>query len=597
MIVLRRVAWMGRDEIPFRDFAEDTSTEVEMTSSGKRAHMAVSATRCALVAALSIGLTGCDIWLWSVEHSDSDLLAGERPECVSHWQRFPLYFDPEQYDAARMELDREGKIPGLTLTDTRREFEYAIPTQAGTPSGPIGNVAGPITDIPEFHDCQKFVQRDVAEFDSLFAVFASFRLDSIVSELTWENVTWLSSNSAVATVNAMSGVVTAAAPGSVAITATSLSNGLFVRAITITVQPAPTGLSGASVSMSAPGFALGVGETITLVPLMGTKTQSTLAAAAVYSYGPGYPHLGIGPNFSCMYLYFDDDGDLTAKMVPVRQLSAYVHACLEAVDPLTADGTTLTVHRTQLGSPGDIPAVARWDYDPQNRRYYIGIKCNDAWCEISGNADGETFTSSPAYGGLVATTNENRPLRFKGWYDEQFVAVRDLQGTMRPGAFGTVIPDPALGTRDSAAFVGEWVPVAYIALQPIGGDTGAVASYKTKLNLDAVPVQMQLTSLNQIFLCFGTRGECQDVNETIVPTSKCPAQATMWRTYHRWWVKIVSAQLKDVRYTCVIRRGHDDFKEDIPGTARWRWILNDDTVWRECTQGCCEVETCVSGAC
>jgi hypothetical protein len=43
-----------------------------------------------------------------------------------------------------------------------------------------------ITDIPEFHDCQRFIRRDsdgTLVFDSLFAVFASYRLDSLIPDL------------------------------------------------------------------------------------------------------------------------------------------------------------------------------------------------------------------------------------------------------------------------------------------------------------------------------------------------------------------------------------------------------------------------------
>jgi hypothetical protein len=547
---------------------------------------------------MAASLSACDIWLWSVDHADDDLLAGDRPECVSHWGRFPLYFDDDTFREAQTQLDAAGKIRGLTLTPGKSEWDVPVPTQPGTPSGPVGNVAGPITDIPEFHDCQKFVKRDVAEFDSLFAIFASYRLDSVVTALDWHAVTWSSSATNIATVTAAGGVVTAETVGSVSIIATSISNPAIQSAFALTIQSGATGMNGASVSLSTGSLTIGVGESFTIVPTVGEATVSTLAAAAVYSYGPGYDHLGIGPNFSCLYLYFDGNGQLTAKMVKVGELATYVHACLEAVDPVAAPGKTLAVRRTQLGSADDYPAVARWDFDPKNRRYYIGMKCRGAWCEISGSEPGETFTSSAAYDASSATiTTDNRPVRIKGWYDEQFVAVRDVQGIMRPGALGTVIPDASLGSRDSAAYVGSWVPVAFIALQPLAGDTAAVASYKSKLNLDPIAVQMPLTRLNQVFSCFGTREECQDPGETIVPTKKCPALTSRGANYHRWWIKIVSATLKDVRYSCVIRRGHEDFKEDIPGTARWRWILADDTVWRECTQGCCEVETCVSGAC
>ncbi len=39
------------------------------------------------------------------------------------------------------------------------------------------DISEPITEIPEFHDCQRFVVED--HYDSLYAIFASFRLDSV----------------------------------------------------------------------------------------------------------------------------------------------------------------------------------------------------------------------------------------------------------------------------------------------------------------------------------------------------------------------------------------------------------------------------------
>ncbi|MGH7658751.1 MAG: hypothetical protein ACREL6_11000, partial [Gemmatimonadales bacterium] len=44
------------------------------------------------------------------------------------------------------------------------------------------SLVGPIADIPEFHDCQRFIVEGVGEklrYDSLFAIFASFKLDTL----------------------------------------------------------------------------------------------------------------------------------------------------------------------------------------------------------------------------------------------------------------------------------------------------------------------------------------------------------------------------------------------------------------------------------
>jgi hypothetical protein len=61
---------------------------------------------------------------------------------------------------------------------TYREMATSTPT-----AGQLA-LSGPITDIPEFNDCQRFVVRPGAafQFDSLFAIFARYRLDSIPVE-------------------------------------------------------------------------------------------------------------------------------------------------------------------------------------------------------------------------------------------------------------------------------------------------------------------------------------------------------------------------------------------------------------------------------
>lgn len=62
-------------------------------------------------------------------------------------------------------------------------------------------ISEPITEIPEFHDCQRFVVQD--HYDSLYAIFASFRLDSL--PMKWAN------DSGIAIVNGGSyGIVPAA---------------------------------------------------------------------------------------------------------------------------------------------------------------------------------------------------------------------------------------------------------------------------------------------------------------------------------------------------------------------------------------------------
>jgi hypothetical protein len=50
---------------------------------------------------------------------------------------------------------------------------------------------------------------------------------------------------------------------------------------------------------------------------------------------------------------------------------------------------------------------------------------------------------------------------------------------------------------------------------------------------------------------------------------------------------IVSSTGK-VSYRCVTRRTHAGV--DPPAAVRWRWKMDDETLWERCGTGCCEVE-------
>jgi len=356
-----------------------------------------------------------------------------------------------------------------------------------------------------------------------------------------------------------------------------------------------------------------------VVSQIGEPTTSTVAAATIYSYGPGYAPLGIGPNFSCLYVYFDATGRLSAKMVNVVSLPDYAGACLDAVNPANpvAGEKQLAVVRSRPGgmmAATDYPAVARWEWDPQTGKQFIGISCPDrsggGWCEIGDPVDPESgpFHPPDAYA-LPASVpaGVRRVIQIKGWHDEQFLAVpisvasRDLKPSK---LLGTVIPHPDIdgvtqlrlsnpARRTSSPPPVEWTPIAYVALKAVVYDQNEVKHYKEKLNFDTSSVQPLGSKLNQMLYCFGTRDICE------IPSGSGHGGGGMcdgsfwwvrgfFQDINRVWVKIVSAS-GDVRYFCVTRRGHSA-GDEVPGTTRWRWILKDDTVWTECVNGCCQTQ-------
>lgn len=536
-------------------------------------------TRARLVsaAALSVGAfwtTACDFW--GEPHSEQDAMNTERVECPRHWARLPLYFDKRPHE----------RIPRYVVSGSRG-------LELHPPNGVLP-ASGPITNIPEFHDCQRFVSRDGAKFDSLFAIFASFKLDSLTRALGWEQVVWSSSNPAVATVDA-TGRITGIAAGTATITATSIVDMSRTGNVAVIVTaPNPNTPSSVSVPSNS-NLALSVGQAVQAVPQIGKPTDNTLAAATIYSYGPGYSELDIGPNFNCLYLYFDNTATLRAKMVHVDQLAEYPTACLDAVDPKTAPGQSLSITKSPPLPPEDIPPVARWDRDPISHRYYVGIQCGDSWCEIGR----EGMATSKSYLAELAPTSDDQVVRVKGWYDEQELAWHPSEdGPPVPsGILGTVIPAANLGSLVGKPAFESFVTVAYVALDVTSASPAAVTFYKTKLNLNPASVLSATapawdpTRLNKLELCFGTQEACNVTWTTERENVRCAATNVLGYPVHRWWVRITAAGESVAKYRCATRRDHTNYASMVAATARWRWIIGDDTIWAACTKGCCQVET------
>ncbi len=524
--------------------------------------------RFLLAAAAVLVPTACCVDRWGAPHDNDPVLSAERPECPRNWNSVPLV------------VQKEARMSGATA-----------------PIGPGGlPVPGPITNIPEFHDCQRFIIDSTPgpggeRYDSLYAIFAAFKLDTIVARIGYGTVAWSSSNNAVATV-APTGVVTGISPGAATINATSTVEALMVSSAAVTVLPgAGSGSVGRdTISPSAPATpVLTVGQSIELVVEAGPVTVSTpLPVAQVYSYGGTYGALGIMPNFSCLYLFVGPNGRLRARMVPSPNQGTSWNECFSGGDPLTSpNGKELSIIRRTGGAFDDYPPVARWDWDPKNGKQYIGIKCGAAWCEIGADGFAPPEPFQPAAG---SETGAARVTRIKGWYDEQALAIKVGSGPAIPSHIrATIIPHPQLKEWSAARYKEGWTAAGYIALRSETGDAMALTPYKQKLNLDAVPVQADLVRMNQLFLCYGTKAHCK-IPEEALNTKACKS-GFIQSSCAAWWSKVIAAN-GDVAYRCVTRRDHSNAPPgvEVPGTTRWRWVLEDETTWLGCTLGCCEVD-------
>lgn len=402
----------------------------------------------------------------------------------------------------------------------------------GTLFFPTGlSVPGPQTDVPEFNDCQRILIRsaDTLSYGPLMAVFASYQLQSL---------------------------------------------------------KLPKGASA-------------------------DDNVRIFAAVEVLNYSRAfqYPTLGIGPYFNCLYIY-GVGAQLHAKM---RHVGAEEERCADTFQPSDVPGQELSVTATNAGyfnTPADFPAVARWDWDDEHGLQYIGVRCGEAWCEVgpglAGNPAAPAFTFSPPYApapmtnissqsGVYAGSKADRVRAIKGWYDQQYLAIQS-EGVSTPTHLrGTVFPDTALS--DLLTFTpvrNQWRAVSHIALeQQASGSTTAdynkaLNYYKTKFNLDPIPAGSPLAAMNHVLMCLGTIATCG------VPS---PAKLSMRRSCGknallaakdtpRVWLMITST-VSEPMYRCATYYAHD---VSIPATARWRWLAGDETSWRKCPSGCCEMD-------
>lgn len=317
-----------------------------------------------------------------------------------------------------------------------------------------------------------------------------------------------------------------------------------------------------------------------------------LAIAEIYALDSAYAPLGIERDFNCLYLYgkVGAANDLEAKMVPV---GANEKKCGEMINVDSARGKVLEVHR-QMFATAAVPDVARWDWDKTKQQQYIGTGCGKGWCEIGESG----FMSSTTYTSAASAWNAPT-LAVKGWYDEQQLANTWTNAstgasiTSVGAVRGALVPMPGLDTLNGnerrSVFAKAWWPVAIVAI-----DTSTY--YEQKLNLwPSVMSQMSDT----VYLCYGQWSDC-------APTAGPPPQCPSDMKNLDWWAKIVSSSVYSVsngttdssptgpsiKYYCVHRRTHDTHRRGfhIPGVVRWRWAVDDETMWIRCLEGCCEVE-------
>lgn len=450
-----------------------------------------------------------------------------------------MYF---QYYHPKRPAATTNKGGGRDTTLECPDHNLNLPVGAGdSTSVTVVPVAGVITNIPEFHDCQRLLsEQNPDRYGPLAGVWVSYRLDSLLNALPKHN------------------------EGA--------------------IRP-PT--SGGGI-VAPHGFEPGVSpwEIIPGAPRTGVML------AQVYAWDGDYRPLGMKQGWNCLYFFPDNTpSGLAALMVPV----ADVRKCPDFVDTggikslAAATPQPLFVATTGPSNlhPGAFPPVGRWDWDARSHTQYLGIGCGRSWCEVTRE---QVYTPSVAYPLTAGTEPELRRRMFevKGWYDEQRLALHNTNMGDAPAAFhGVAIPDTMLDLIDDpSGFEGQWISAAWATV----GLPGETVDPKYETNFNFRPGDLRdphrPVNLSHVFMCQGKVEQCFPQGSNTAPPRECNAQPG-------WWARIESPEVGGTtgpatKYACVGRVDHSSLAAPhIPGTARWFWLKDDEKLWMRCAQGCC----------
>jgi hypothetical protein len=300
-------------------------------------------------------------------------------------------------------------------------------------------IAAGISHVPEFHDCQRFITKELP----------TFRMPVLSGITAGASVPPPTPGSTGAT-----GIPVSAAQAEIMI-------GRFRALLRDTYGPL---------------YAVFAARNLSTLTFQG---DSAFAAAEVYTGRGTYGRLGIKPGFNCLYMsqeggwrawmiYAGDDDSICTRTLKPAELDQAA-----ALPPEVATVKHLKVVRAPTKKAIDsIPGVTRWDRDTDGN-YYITIKCAQGWCDVG--LEDETKASPPLSVTSGMSAGEISVRTIKGFYDRQALAVSDGDGGVKTQPeIGVVIPDPHLETAKFNAT--DWTPVGTIEL-------GQIPAYESKLSL------------------------------------------------------------------------------------------------------------------
>ena len=397
----------------------------------------------------------------------------------------------------------------------------------GIPGGlTVLPVAGAITTVAEFHDCQRLIDPDaVSSFGPLAGIWVAEALDSLVDSLRRLNP--------------------------------SLDSG-----------------EADTIKGNAPAVPVGTGLTF----------------AVIYAWDADYNSLGIHQGWNCLRLFPSSTPTVpyAARMEPLSD-GELCGKAMRAEETRGTDLSVRAVKVPGM-SGSDYPPVGRWEWDPEYKQQYISLKCGEAWCDVTPVPDyvpSRDYRVPASQGKSHKRVFEVKGWYDEQHLAVPGPGV-GVGAKLIPAAFqGTLFPDPGIDTIDRVeAFYGYWVPAAQVGLRgPM-----VLYEHKLNTDMGEYPTPATMGRLNRFSICAEAPGgkKCEPLAAGLncAPDS----HNTIWYArMDPSGTKNPTGPPgpKAPKYTCVTRHDHSDLERHIPGTARWFWVRDDEKLWIRCAQGCC----------
>ena len=234
----------------------------------------------------------------------------------------------------------------------------------------------------------------------------------------------------------------------------------------------------------------------------------------------------------------------------------------------------------------DYPPVARWEWDVGVNTQVIGFRCLDGWCEVGElGHDPETGPDLTGTMGGIAGLSGSPVLKVKGWYDEQRLSPTK-SGWWKPGkgplsVVGTIVPVPGLDQLDVKSF-------HHLAAYRVRQFECTIGGIRQRAALRPNDSGRQC---HYDFVLYGRLG-AQSTPHGWVQRHfrKAPTGREMCRGSYRLDHPLVGQDRpgRQNRPQILVHRPPTRARRrSVPGTARWRWLADDETTWGRCGGACC----------